>query len=97
MGFLKDLDSVMHHFLWAGCLEASKWSLVSWEVVCSLKHYEGLGLRQSALTGEALALNFTGDGVMSRIRAGRWSFLRSIFRGFLLLIFPSTHLEGRVL
>lgn len=55
MGFLKDLDSMMRQFLWAGCLEAPKWSLVRWEVVCSPKHYGGLGLRQSALTGEALA------------------------------------------
>ena len=54
-GFLKDLDSVIHQFLWSGCLETSKWSLVRWEVVCSLKHYGGIGLRQLALTGEALA------------------------------------------
>jgi hypothetical protein len=29
--------------------------LVRWEVVCSPKQYGGLGLRQSALIGEALA------------------------------------------
>ena len=55
IGFLKDLDSVMRQFLWAGFLETSKWSLVKWEVVCSPKHFGGLGLRQSALSGEALA------------------------------------------
>ena len=37
MGFLKELDSVVRQFLWMGCLETSKWSLVRWEVVCSLK------------------------------------------------------------
>lgn len=56
LGFLKDLDSMIHQFLWVGCLETSKWSLVRWEVVCSLKHYEGISLRWSALISEALAV-----------------------------------------
>ena len=55
VGFLKDLDSMVRQFLRAGCFESSKWSLVRWEVVSSLKQYGGLGLRQSAVTGEALA------------------------------------------
>lgn len=55
MGFLKDLDALARKFLWAGSLLSSKWSLVSWDTVCSLRQFGGLGLRQSSLTGEALA------------------------------------------
>ncbi|XP_059076969.1 uncharacterized protein LOC131876167 [Cryptomeria japonica] len=55
MGFVKDLDSVTRQFLWAGCLESSKWILVRWEVVCSPKQFGGFGLQQMALTGAALA------------------------------------------
>ena len=55
MSFVKDLDSLARQFLWAGNLSSTKWSLVRWEVVCSPKQFGGLGLRQSLLTGTALA------------------------------------------
>ena len=55
MTFVKELDSLARQFLWAGNLSSTKWSLVKWEVVCSPKKFGGLGLRQSLLTGTALA------------------------------------------
>lgn len=55
MGFVRDLDSLARQFLWDGSLLSSKWSLVRWDVVCSPKPFGGLGLRQSLLSGTALA------------------------------------------
>ena len=54
VSFVKSLDSLARHFLWAGNLSSTKWSLIKWEIVCSPKRFGGLGLRQSFLSGTAL-------------------------------------------
>ena len=55
MSFVKNLDSLARQFLWAGNFSSTKWSLIKWETVCSPKRFGGLGLRQSFLSGTALA------------------------------------------
>lgn len=53
--FIKDFDALLRKFLWTGNFLSSKWSLVKWECVCRSKQDGGLGLRNTSLTGWALA------------------------------------------
>ena len=55
VSFVKSLDSLAKQFLWASNLSSTKWSLIKWEIVCSPKRFGSLGLRQSFLSGIALA------------------------------------------
>lgn len=57
MGFVKEMNALASQFLWVENLSSLKWSLVKWEIVCSLKKFGGLGLRNSTLIGLALVEN----------------------------------------
>ncbi|XP_059066340.1 uncharacterized protein LOC131061549 [Cryptomeria japonica] len=67
-------------FLWAGNLSSTKWSLIKWETVCSPKRFGGLGLRQSLLSGIALAAKLywrwcvEQDRVWARILSHKYFF-----------------------
>lgn len=80
MSFVKSLDSLARQFLWAGNLSSTKWSLIKWETVCSPKRFGGLGLRQSLLSGIALAAKLywrwcvEQDRVWARILSHKYFF-----------------------
>ena len=80
MSFVKSLDSLARQFLWAGNLSSTKWSLIKWETVCSPKRFGGLGLRQSFLSGTALAAKLywrwcvEQDRVWTRILSHKYFF-----------------------
>lgn len=77
-GFVKDLDALARQFLWASNFSGSKWSLVKWEIVCSLKQLGGLCLRWATLSEQALAVNLywrwcvEWDQVWARILAHKY-------------------------
>ena len=80
VSFVKSLDSLARQFLWAGNLSSTKWSLIKWETVCSPKRFGGLGLRQSFLSGTALAAKLywrwcvEQDRVWTRILSHKYFF-----------------------
>ena len=55
--YLKEFDALSWKFLWSGNLCISKWSLISWETICRPKKEDGLGLRSTLLSSQALTTN----------------------------------------